>query len=84
MRPLLAALLAIGLAGCAGRAEAVDAAKARGYINPRVVKTYFMGELHCWSEDDTAYELAAFDRNERPVKLIACCHFTCSIRKALF
>lgn len=85
MRSILAALLTIGLSGCAGKAEAVEAAKAEGYLNPRVVKTLvFTGAFSCWSEDDTAYELEALDRQEHPVRLVACCYITCSIRKALF
>lgn len=85
MRLILAALLAVGLAGCAGKTEAVEEAKAHGYINPRVVDTFlFTSELHCLDEDDMGYLLEALDRQEHSVKLIACCYFTCSIRKALF
>lgn len=85
MRPVLAAFFAVSLAGCAGKAEAVEAAKAEGYLNPRVVKAYtFTNAFHCFSEDDTGYELEALDRQEHPVRLIACCYFTCSIRKAFF
>lgn len=87
-RTLVTTLLAIGLAassGCAGKPEAIEAAKAKGYLNPRVIKTYtFTSEFHCFDEDETGYELEALDRQEHPVKLIACCEFTCSIREALF
>lgn len=87
-RALVTTLFAIGFAassGCAGKPEAIEAAKDKGYLNPRVVNTYtFTNAFHCFSEDDAGYELEALDRSERPVKLIACCFFTCSIRKALF
>ncbi|MBI4434522.1 hypothetical protein HY635_01780 [Candidatus Uhrbacteria bacterium] len=87
--PVIAALITLaltaGLSGCAGEPEAIEAAKAKGYLNPRVTKTFWLtSELHCWDEDDTAYGLDALDKNEHPVKLIACCHFTCSVREALF
>ncbi|MDO8622054.1 MAG: hypothetical protein Q7R80_02390 [bacterium] len=88
-RTIIAAFIAIGLAvsstGCAGEPEAIEAAKAKGYLNPRVTgRLWLTGQFSCWDEEDTGYELAALDKNERPVKLIACCHFTCSVREALF
>ena len=74
---LLLSVLAV--AACAGRDDAISAARDLGYTSIRVVDTSAFFNS-CNGEDDTEYELAAKDQLEHDVHLLACCHFNCSIK----
>lgn len=82
MRTLLRSVLLLGVltvAACAGRDEAISAARDLGYTNIHIVDTSVFFNS-CNGEDDTEYELAAKDQLEHDVRLLACCHFNCSIK----
>jgi len=82
MRTFLRSILLLGVltvAACAGRDDAISAARDLGYTDIRVVDTSAFFNS-CNGDDDTEYELAAKDQREHDVRLLACCHLNCSIK----